>query len=442
MFKELKFHNNIKNHFLVKQYKKLTDIEYIKKSDRNYQKTNDFLSKYILEDKRTGKNIIMNKSLKQDFNNYKNLVYLKTKELERLSKKNNLIPVFITLTLPSKYHPFVEINGKYTLNKNFNFIEIEERINRGYKELNKIFRNFYLNVKNNRKNKDMKMIQINEPHGSLQVHKHRILYINKDTYNSVLNTFNKIIEKYQLKQVVIDKCIENDEEVKIGKLTSRRGSSYIIKYLLKNFKSEELKKLDGWKKLHKIRMFSMSNLELNTEFFKKLYYSNKDLNIEIIKEIKRGKSKYNNLYQFYTENTNIRKVYIKKDKDTQKIEKIKENIIIKKDNRFTITKIIEIKDTFIEKKIVKEYDKTIKSIEGLRDIYYSNKYKKYREFYRITKKENSKIFGKIYYIKLFYELPKTIKSKYYKNYNFKIYDNELQKNIVEKNTYILKKVKN
>ena len=35
----------------------------------------------------------------------------------------------------------------------------------------------------------------------------------------------------------------------------------------------QLRFLDGWKKKNKIRAFTMSNLELKTDVYKKLYYS-------------------------------------------------------------------------------------------------------------------------------------------------------------------------
>ena len=88
-----------------------------------------------------------------------------------------------------------------------------------------------------------------------------------------------------------------------------KGSSYIIKYLLKNYNTEEIQKFDGYKKNHKIRIFTMSNLSLSSSIFQKLYYSNEKLNKKITEQIKKGKlKKYNNLYDFYTKNTTIKEV--------------------------------------------------------------------------------------------------------------------------------------
>ncbi len=422
MFEKIKFNKASNNSFLVNEFNKLKETIYSKKSTYSYKKQNDYLKKYVLRDKKSNKCILLKKDIVKDFNNYKNLTYLKTKELERVCKCNNLEPMFITITLPSKYHPFKKTAGKYILNENFEFVAIEQRITLGYKELNKIFREFYLNVKNNKKNKQLKFIKIIEPHKSLIPHLHRIVYINKGTLDSFKNQFETIIKKYELKQT------------KIEELTESKGSSYIIKYLLKNFKKAELEKLDGWKKYHKIRLFTMSNLDLSTELFKKLYYSNKDLNLQLLKDIKNGISKYANLYQFYTENTLIKKVYINENNKILKV-KLNTNETAK---RFKITKIIQIKKVYrLERKIEKLKTKIYKSFEALRDIYYSNRFEQFKKFYNIKamEKENYLAKGKLFLIDIFRELPKSITKKYYKTFDFEIFDKLRNKPILNKNRF-------
>ena len=423
MFEKIKFNKVSNNSFLVNEFNKLKETIYSKKSTYSYKKQNDYLKKYVLRDKKSNKCILLKKDIVKDFNNYKNLTYLKTKELERVCKCNNLEPIFITITLPSKYHPFKKIADKYILNENFEFVAIEQRITHGYKKLNKIFREFYLNVKNNKKNKQLKFIKIIEPHKSLIPHLHRIIYINKGTLESFKNQFETIIKKYELKQT------------KIEELTEAKGSSYIIKYLLKNFKKVELEKLDGWKKYHKIRLFTMSNLDLSTELFKKLYYSNKDLNLQLLKDIKSGISKYANLYQFYSENTLIKKVYIN---ENNKILKVKLNTY-ETSKRFKITKIIQIKNVYrLERKIEKLKTKIYKSFEALRDIYYSNRFEQFKKFYNIKamEKENYLAKGKLFLIDIFRELPKSITKKYYKTFDFEIFDNTLNRTILNKGMFL------
>ncbi len=428
MFKNIKFKESVQNNFLVKEHKKLIDFEYIKKSEFSYHKQNSYLKRFVFKDITTNKCFLLNKDIVKDFNNYKNLTYLKTKELERICKEEKLEAIFITLTLPSKYHPFKKSNKHFSLNNNFEFVAIEQRINEGYKELNKIYREFYLNVKNNKKNKGLKYIKIIEPHKSLIPHLHRILYINKDTFESFKNQFETITKKYELKQT------------KIERLNEARGSSYIIKYILKNFNDNEIKQLDGWKKLHKIRLFTMSNLPLSTDIFKKLYYSNKELNLQILEDIKKGVSKYKNLFQYYSKNTTIKKIYI-----NEFGEVIKENLENRSNkNRFEFTKVIQIKKVYrVEKKEAKQKENLLKTFEVLKEIYFNNKYKRFKKFYKIKQIEKNHFLtkGKIFLIDTFREVQNTILTKYYKTFDYKIFDNILQKDILEKNKFVFECIK-
>ncbi len=429
MFDDLRFNKKIKNNFLVKEYFNLKNKKYEEKSEDNYKKVNKYLSKFLLKNTKTNKYSVMEKDINKEYSNYKNLTYLKVKELERITEKKGLIPIFVTLTLPSKFHPFkknLKKQNEYILNKKFEFIEIEQRVNEGYKELNKMWREFYLHIKNNRKNKNMKFIKVIENHKSLQVHLHAIIYINPNVLKFVKKTFESINKKYDLKQT------------KIEKLEESKGSSYITKYLIKNFKEKELKKLDGWKKIHKIRMFSMSKLSLNTEFFTKLYYSNKELNNQIIEEIKAGKSKYHNLYHFYTKNTKIKKIYIDKYGEI-KNEKVENK---GKKRKFEIVKIIELEKKFKTKKLLKEKkEEKILNNEGIRKLYYNNKYKELKTKYKIIEKfEDIRIDDKLYLVKIFREYKKTKLENNYKKFDLVIKDLEREEYIYEKNNFILEDI--
>lgn len=418
MFENIKFSKEIKNNFLVKEYYKLKNEKYINKSSISYFKQNHFLKNYIFTDNKTNKIFTIEKDIKKDYNNYKNITIVKTLELERIRKNEVLIPIFITITLPSKYHPFKKINDIYYQNKNFEFVEIEQRITRGYKELNKIYREFYLNVKNTKKNKDIKFIKIIEPHKSLIPHLHRVVFVKLETKEKIEKQFFKVVKKYKLKKVKFE--------------TLEKGTSYVIKYITKNFNEEELKKLDGWKKLHKIRLFTMSNLPLTTEIFKKLYYNNKETNLKIIDKIKKGEIKYKNIYQYYTENTKIKKIYINENNEIVKIN-IKNK---KRKNLFEFKQIIKVEEENKIIKKVKKINEDIKTIERLRNIYYTNKYEKFKEFYKITKKE--KIFlinDYIYNIYIFKECIEFKKEKNYKTLNFRITNKKNKEILTEKNRF-------
>lgn len=387
MLKEKPIINISYNHPLVLEYKYLIRKKYKKVSEVRELKSNRFLSKCIIKSVIDDEMFTIKQDVVEEFNETKNLTYLKCKELERITKEEDLEPIFITLTNPSQYHPFITSKDKTKfvgLNPNFNFLNLEDSVDESYNNVNKIFREFYKNVKK-RENKSMKFIKMIEPHRSLICHLHRILYIKKGTYLNVEEKFNRIKEKFEL------------EQCKLERLTDSKGSSYIIKYLLKNNKTEDIRKFDGYKKNHNIRIFTMSNLPLSTSIFKKLYYSNKELNLKIIEDIKNGVSKYQNLYHFYTKNTEIKE--IKQD--------IKEKNLFKFFNKknkkmFLVFKKTRVEENEIYKKDKKLIEEKFVTEEELKKLYFYKKDKGNKIFYKIKEKIEDYITGEnIYFINVY-----------------------------------------
>lgn len=424
---KIKDFKNINNHPLVLEYKYLINQKYKNLSIFEEEKTNRFLKKCIIKNIKNDEFFQIEKSILKDFNETKNLTYLKCKELDRITREEELEPIFITLTNPSEYHPFITSkDGKefIKINPNFNYLNLEDSIDESYENVNKIFREFYKNVKK-RENKEMKFIRVIEPHSSLICHLHRILYIKKGTYTKVLKQFETIKNKFSLKQCEIERLKES------------KGSSYIIKYLLKNYKSDEIRNLDGYKKNHKIRIFTMSNLPLSSSIFKKLYYTNKEMNLKIIEDIKNGVSKYHNLYHFYTLNTDIKE--IKKDEKEKNILKFfnKENkkmfLVFKK------TRIKE-KETFkIEKKLI-EKEKCINE-EKIKELYFFKKEKENKTFFKIIKKVKDYITNEnIYYINVYKKINIKEKIKVKIIEEFRIFNTIKNIEIYNKNDFKLLKI--
>ena len=426
MLKEKPIINISYNHPLVLEYKYLIRKKYQKISEVRELKSNRFLSKCIIKNVVNDEMFTIKQDVIEEFNETKNLIYLKCKELERITKEEDLEPIFVTLTNPSEYHPFITSKDKtkfVRLNEKFNFLNIEDSIDESYINVNKIFREFYKNVKK-RENKEMKFIKMIEPHRSLICHLHRILYIKKGTYLNVEEKFNRIKEKFEL------------EQCKLERLTDSKGSSYIIKYLLKNNKTEDIKKFDGYKKNHNIRIFTMSNLPLSTTIFKKLYYSNKELNLKIIEDIKNGVSKYQNLYHFYTKNTEIKE--IKQD--------IKEKNLFKffnKNNKkmFLVFKKTRVEENEIFKKDKKLIEEKFVTEEELKKLYFYKKDKGNKIFYKIKEKIEDYVTGEnIYFINIYKKIKvkEILKVKIIEE--FSIFNNIKNKEIYNKNNFKLIKI--
>lgn len=349
MLKIKPFVKHLKYHPLKKEYENLINKKYKRISEKKEKRTNEYLKKCILKNLKNDEIIQLKKDIVLDFNETKNLTYLKCKELDRIRTKEGLEGIMITLTNPSKFHPFISNDVEdeekkmfVSLNENFEFETLENRIDESYQNIKEIYREFYKNVKQ-KENKNCKFIKIIEPHRSLVCHLHRILYIKRGTYEKVEKKFERIKEKHDLK-----KC-------KIEKLKNSKGSSYIIKYLLKNYKTEEIRNFDGYKKLHKIRIFTMSNLKLSTLVFKKLYIRNQELNKKVFEDIKNNNSIYNNLYHFYTENTEVIK-----HKEYKNIKNLNDEFKNKK--RFLV--FLKITETEKEKITYKRiFNKKIKEVK-------------------------------------------------------------------------------
>ena len=426
MFDKIKFLENYENE-TIKQYHELKKYYKIY-SQKKEDKQQKYFNSVIIKNTKNNEIFTIKKDLKSETKKYKQIISLKVKELNRITQENNLIPIFITLTNPSKFHPFVSVKNQkntYKLNKNYEFDDLKTCINESYINIKEIYRELYKNI--HKLNKNIKFTKIIEPHKSLVCHLHRLIFINKKDIESVKRKYKNILKKHNLKSCQFEV------------LKKIKGSSYITKYILKNFNDDDLHSLNGYKKLHKIRMFSMSNLDLKSDYFKKLYFNNKELNLKVIKEIKNKTSKYDNLYQFYTLNTQIIHENIDENGEIRK-KTINKN----KGNLFTIYKKTQKEETERKTKILKfdreieTYNKDIikenEKINEENDFKnkFKNKFHKKNYYEIIDDYLDLKTFDKVYLIKKYkieekkeIVLINKIKKLIIKNNENKIlYDNE------------------
>lgn len=113
------------------------------------QQTNYLKNQQNLKNVKTGELL----TLKYSFD-FKQKEYIKTIEqkvnaLVSLAITQELKPIFITLTVPSKFHPFKTLKNKTIINnKNFTYEKIDDAIVEAYQELKRIYRTFYKRLKN------------------------------------------------------------------------------------------------------------------------------------------------------------------------------------------------------------------------------------------------------------------------------------------------------
>ncbi len=193
--------------------------------------------------------------------------------IEQLAQDHELVPIFITYTLPSHFHiaksrKYKSIRKLSRVNENFLFDSLEEAIRSGYIYLQQVFRVFYKRVKDYEKN--LLYVKVFEPHKTLVPHMHVLFFVMPENVTKVEKTFRKIVLEFDLQQTKYDAC----EFVK----NIKRATKYLLKYLQKN-QNEKIdysadvyfRILDGWKRLFKIRLITSTNLPLSLTAYRKIY---------------------------------------------------------------------------------------------------------------------------------------------------------------------------
>lgn len=135
--------------------------------------------------------------------------------------------LFLTFTLPSEYH-FFKSHKKVVKNPHCKFNSINDSVEHGAIELNKIYRYFYNAVKKSLKRaniiQEMPYVRVFEPHNenNITLHLHACLwFLNQEQKEIIEHCYNLTIKKFDLKQAKL-------EEVNTS------ATTYVTKYILKN----------------------------------------------------------------------------------------------------------------------------------------------------------------------------------------------------------------
>ncbi len=208
-----------------------------------------FLNLSILYDKQTANMIPLrdlvisaNHSPHRYYSEVQNRVNTLTGEAER----KGLVPIFMTITLPSEYHPFKLVNKKPIINPKFDGTSPREAV----KALTKRF----ACLRNDRAlrniGKDNRMyFRVNEPHQSGTPHTHILYYVPKESVKRVISAFRRLFPQKG-----------NDIQNNL-----RNAVAYVMKYINKTLpksKSDKLSKkdryLNAWYSHHRVTRFSSS----------------------------------------------------------------------------------------------------------------------------------------------------------------------------------------
>lgn len=241
---------------------------------------------------------------------YSQRVLAKVKYIEHMNPNSRKI--FVTLTLPSKYHKFkmkqenlkikklkdgtkiIKLIGEnFEENPNYGYFHLayEQHIEESITFLNVIYEDFYNLFQKKLRRYYKKMgyneaaikrlikfdkIKMIEPHKSYCPHLHFLWYLNQDleTYEVFEETMKHIIKKYEL----------DPNFCKLEEIKSAKTSTYVAKYIIKNTKEiDQFRHLYSNKRFFTISNFKYSNMNEILYVYKYLNKNNK----EFLNELKR-----------------------------------------------------------------------------------------------------------------------------------------------------------
>jgi hypothetical protein len=223
---------------------------------RKLQRQDDFLNNNGIKDNLNGNIIPLKKIVFSTYHNpqrYYSEIQNRVNTLVQYAEGKNLKPLFMTLTLPSKYHRLRMIkNGIFKDNPKYeDFTPTEAK-----KELTKMFARLRQDRSLKELSKDERVyFRITEPHKDGTPHSHILLFVPSDRIDKVIEAFNRLFCK-------------NKKINDIQKITAdiKNSVAYIMKYINKTLplsKKDNLSQkeecLHYWYNAHRITRFNSSN---------------------------------------------------------------------------------------------------------------------------------------------------------------------------------------
>jgi len=281
---------------LFQEYQQLINKYYHTSLQKEYDQ-NQFLQKMDLINTNTGEIAKIFHSFEKYYTKYTKSNEQKIYAIEALAKSKGYKAVFITLTLPTIFHPFKSIAYKnqrlYTnINEAFSFDSIEDSIKHGYHFLNHIYRTLYKRIKTEVKN--LYYVKVIETHKTLIPHLHVVFFVPTSKKKIIFEKFSKIVTEFELDQYDYStqqiESLENEPSTTI-KTKIGRASKYLLKYVLKSLNAENIfwiRVLDGYKRDNRMRIITSSNLPLSMADYRAIYHNlDSELKDKLLKEAKK-----------------------------------------------------------------------------------------------------------------------------------------------------------
>ncbi len=171
-----------------------------------------------------------------------------------------LVPIFITATLPSEYHPYnTDKQGNRHLNKKYQSYSIKD----GAERLTAFSRALVNNFKVDRKRVNTKYVRVVEPHKSMVAHNHMIVWVEAEH----LEAFN---HHYYNTVALFGFNLKGQDFKELNTKETKGTTVYLLKYVNKTLKGED-DVIEGWLTVNGIkRVMTNSRPSLSRVIFKRL----------------------------------------------------------------------------------------------------------------------------------------------------------------------------
>jgi len=238
----------------------------LKASEYKIKKQNDFLENTYYQDNISGtikplRDFIV--SANHNPNRYYALVQNRVNSIMKIAKERNLLPVFMTITLPSKYHKCKQDkNGNLVANPKYDGITTPKEANKLLTEQFRLLRNDRSFRKDNVSKDNRIYIRVTEPHKDGTPHAHILLFVPSESIPKIVKAFHRLFPQKTNK-------IETNIKNPVG---------YMMKYVLKllpKSKDKQIsindKYLNAWYSCHNILRFSTSRTLIPLYVYKYIY---------------------------------------------------------------------------------------------------------------------------------------------------------------------------
>ena len=194
-------------------------------------------------------------------NRYYALIQNRINTLCNEANKNELVPLFLTLTLPSSY-PKMKVNKKtkeLIRNPKYNYINVKESV--------KVLTRMFSRLRHDRSLKELSKneriyYRVNEPHRDGTPHTHILLYVPAYSVSRVIKAFKRLFDHRA-----------NDIQSNI-----RNAAAYIMKYINKTLPMSKQKDLtlkdnflNAWYSKHRVIRFNSSRTTAPLSLYRLLY---------------------------------------------------------------------------------------------------------------------------------------------------------------------------